>query len=182
MTSSFPDEHWMREALCEARQCLRGNPASTRGNVQCDAPQPNPPNPQSAIAHPQSDVPVGAICVHQNRIIARAHNRREIDADPTAHAEVLALREAARVLASRHLEEITLFVTLEPCPMCAGAIWLARVGRVVFGAFDDKAGACGSVFDLARDPRLNYRPQLRGGVLQEECAALLSNFFQRARG
>lgn len=177
MTSSFSDEHWMREALGEARKCLRGTAASTRSTTQSPSV-----NPQSAIVNPQSsDVPVGAICVHQNRIIARAHNRREIDADPTAHAEVLALREAARVLASRHLEEITLFVTLEPCPMCAGAIWLARVGRVVFGAFDDKAGACGSVFDLARDPRLNYRPQLRGGVLEEECVALLTQFFQRAR-
>ena len=172
----FPDERWMREALSEAQKCLRENPASTRTNSQ-----PPSPNLQSEIVNRQSDVPVGAICVHQNRIIARAHNRREIDADPTAHAEVLALREAARVLRTRHLESVTLFVTLEPCPMCAGAIWLSRVGRVVFGAFDEKAGACGSVFDIARDPRLNHRPQLRSGVLEKECAALLSQFFENAR-
>ena len=177
LSPDFSDEHWMREALSEAQKCLRENPASTRTAAQSPFA-----NRQSSIVNPQSsDVPVGAICVYQNRIVARAHNRREIDNDPTAHAEVLALREAARVLASRHLEKITLFVTLEPCPMCAGAIWLARIGRVVFGAFDDKAGACGSVFDLARDPRLNYRPQLRGGVLEEECAALLSDFFRQAR-
>ena len=170
------DQHWMREALFEARKCLRAIDASTR-NFQTPSP-----NPQSAIGNPQpNDVPVGAVCVYQNRIIARAHNQRELNADPTAHAEVLALREAARVLATRHLEKVALFVTLEPCPMCAGALCLSRIGRVVFGAFDEKAGACGSVFDIARDPRLNHRPQLRGGVLEEECGALLTEFFASTR-
>jgi tRNA(adenine34) deaminase len=119
--------------------------------------------------------------VLNNQIISRGHNQRELDNDPTAHAEVVAIREASRVLNSSHLRDVTLFVTLEPCAMCAGAIWLARMARVVFGAWDEKAGACGSVFDVARDPRLNHRPQLRGGVLESECEALLRKFFERRR-
>jgi len=157
------DENWMREALIEARLCLRSNDGGlTRDSSLCD-------------------VPVGAVCVHENQIIARAHNRREADCDPTAHAEVLCLREAARVLNRRELSDVTLYVSLEPCPMCAGAIWLARPTRVVFGAWDKRAGACGSLFDLPRDPRLNFRPQVRGGVLREECAALLEEFFRERR-
>lgn len=152
------DEHWMREALGEARKCLR-----SPGNLQPE------------------DVPIGAICVLQNEIIGRGHNRRETDRDPTSHAEILAIREAARHLDVWRLESVSLYVTLEPCPMCAGAIWLARLRRVVFGAWDERAGACGSLFDIARDPRLNHRPELRGGVLQAECAALLSEFFAARR-
>ena len=156
------DQHWMREALREAGKCLN-RPSSI-------------PNRQS------DDVPVGALCVLDNQIIGRGHNRREADCNPTSHAELLAIQEAAQFLNSRHLDNVTLYVTLEPCPMCAGAIWLARVSRVVFGAWDERAGACGSVFDIARDPRLNHRPQVRGGVLEEECRSLLQEFFQQKRG
>ena len=152
------DEDWMREALIEARKCLF-----------------------PSLSRQSDDVPVGAICLHGNQVIARAHNRREIDCDPTAHAEVLCLREAARVLNRRELSDVTLYVTLEPCPMCAGAIWLARPSRVVFGAWDKRAGACGSLFDLPRDPRLNFQTQVRGGVLSEECAALITEFFREQR-
>lgn len=156
------DEYWMKEALHEARHCFLAS-HTTLGVVR--AP----------------DVPVGAVCVHNGEIIGRGHNRREADHDPTAHAEVLAVREAARRLGSWRLEAVTLYVTLEPCAMCAGAIWLARVERLVFGAWDEKAGACGSLFDIVRDPRLNHRPQVRGGVLRAECAALLRDFFHKQR-
>jgi len=149
------DEQFMRAALDEARQCLRSM-----------AP---------------SDVPVGAVCVLGGEVIARAHNRRELDQDPLAHAEVLALRQAAQVLEERVLADVTLYVSLEPCPMCAGAIWLSRIERLVFGAWDAKAGACGSVFDIARDPRLNHRPQVLGGVLREECEEILKSFFRERR-
>lgn len=156
------DEFWMHQALEEARRCLE---------VQ-----------RSAFGvQPSEDVPIGAICVLDNQIIGRGHNRREAEGDPTAHAEVLALREASQYLNSWRLESVTLFVTLEPCPMCAGALWLARVERLVFGAWDEKAGACGSLFDIPRDPRLNHRPQVKGGVLHKECAALLQNFFEARR-
>ncbi len=148
----------MREALNEARFCLR---------------EPS--------THHSSDVPIGAICVKDNQIVGRGHNRREVDHDSTAHAEVLALRSASQTFSTWHLEGVTLYVTLEPCPMCAGAIWLSRVERIVFGAWDARAGACGSVFDVPRDPRLNHRPQVRGGVLEAECAALLQEFFQQRR-
>ena len=127
------------------------------------------------------DVPVGAICVLNGAIVGRGCNQRELLKDPTAHAETLALREAAHTLGTSHLTEITLYVTLEPCAMCAGALWLARARRVVFGAFDDKAGACGSVFDVTRDPRLNHKLEVRGGVLEAQCAALLRDFFGSRR-
>ena len=162
-SSQFSDQHWMRIALEEAQKCLRSNRQSPISNLQSD------------------DVPVGAICVRQNEIIARGHNRREIDNDATAHAETLAIRDANRVLDSWRLDDVTLYVTLEPCAMCAGAIWLSRIERVVFGAWDDKAGACGSLFDIARDPRLNHTPQVRGGVLEEECRAMLQGFFASRR-
>ena len=125
--------------------------------------------------------PFGCVVVRQGEIIGRGHNRREADGDPTAHAEVLALRQASQFLKTWHLENVTLYVTLEPCAMCAGAIWLARIKRLVFGAWDEKAGACGSLFDIARDPRLNHRPQVRGGVLEGECARLLTSFFAAQR-
>ena len=156
------DELWMREAIVEAHQCLV--------------------TPHSALATPHSkDVPIGAVCVYESRIVGRGHNRREADNDPTAHAEILALREAAQTLNNWRLDGVTLYVTLEPCPMCAGALWLARVERIVFGAWEPKSGACGSLFDIPRDPRLNHRPQLRGGVLESECAALLEEFFAARR-
>ena len=155
----------MRQALDEAQNCVRSQAQPSA----CDL-QPLP-----------DDVPVGAVCVLNGEIVGRGHNRREIDRDPTAHAETLALREAAQTLNQHHLEQVTLFVTLEPCAMCAGAVWLSRVSRVVFGAWDERAGACGSVFDIPRDPRLNHRVQVRGGVLEGECQALLREFFAARR-
>jgi tRNA(adenine34) deaminase len=128
------------------------------------------------------EVPVGAIVVRGGEIIARASNRTVRDEDATAHAELLALREASRVTRSWRLGDCALYVTLEPCAMCAGAIVLARVKRVVFGAWDEKAGMVGSVGDLLRHPRLNHRPGVTGGVLEEESAALLREFFAARRG
>jgi tRNA(adenine34) deaminase len=123
------------------------------------------------------DVPVGAVVVHNGQIIARAANRTVRDQDATAHAELLAIRAACTALTRWRLEDCTLYVTLEPCAMCAGAAVLARLARVVFGAWDDKAGMCGSVGDLLRHPRLNHRPEVLGGVLADECATLLQQFF-----
>ena len=154
------DLGWMRRALDEARLCLRSS---------------------HSPALPD-DVPVGALCVLDGAIVGRGHNQRELTGDPTAHAEILALRAAAAHLGASHLDGVTLYVTLEPCAMCAGALWLGRASRVVFGAWDEKAGACGSVFDVARDPRLNHRVAVLGGVLEDECAALLREFFGRRRG
>ena len=128
------------------------------------------------------DVPIGAVVVHGGEVIATGRNERELRKDPTAHAEILALREAARALGSWRVLDATLYVTLEPCAMCAGAIVLARVPRVVYGASDPKAGAAGSVLDVLGEPRLNHRPEVRGGVLGEECGALLSAFFASRRG
>ena len=123
------------------------------------------------------EVPVGAVVVHRGQVIARAHNRREMDEDPTAHAEILVLREAAELLGSWRLEDCTLYVTLEPCFMCAGAVVNGRVARLVFGATDPKAGAVGSLADVPGDARLNHRPEVLGGVLAEECGAILKEFF-----
>lgn len=128
------------------------------------------------------DVPVGALIVDAaGEVLAAAHNEREARADPTAHAEVVAIREAAASLGTWRLDGCTLIVTLEPCTMCAGAIVLARIGHVVFGAYDEKAGAAGSVRDVLRDRRLNHRPQVSGGVLAEETGALLRAFFDGHR-
>ena len=128
------------------------------------------------------EVPVGAVVVCEGAVIARAHNRREGDGDPTAHAEVLALREAARHLRTWHLEGCTLYVTLEPCFMCAGALVNARVARLVYGAMDPKAGAVGSLHDVPRDERLNHRLEVRAGVRSEECGQVLRDFFAARRG
>ncbi len=127
------------------------------------------------------EVPVGAVVVHRGQVIARAHNRREMDADPTAHAEIIALREAAEALGSWRLEECTLYVTLEPCFMCAGAVVNSRVERLVFGALDPKAGAVGSLADVPGDSRLNHRPQVESGVLAEPCGRILKEFFAARR-
>ncbi len=129
----------------------------------------------------EGEVPVGAVIVHDGAIIAAGGNRTERLLDPTAHAEIVALREAARVLARPRLEGCTLFVTLEPCAMCAGAIVLARVDRVVFGAWDDKAGMAGSVGDVLRHPRLNHRPEVLAGVARDASAGLLRDFFKARR-
>ncbi|MFJ4222383.1 tRNA adenosine(34) deaminase TadA [Curtobacterium luteum] len=143
----------MRAALVEARACLD-----------------------------TGDVPVGAVVLDADgAVVATGRNEREARQDPTAHAEVLALRAAAGVAGDWHLAEHTLVVTLEPCVMCAGAILAARVSRVVFGAWDPKAGATGSVYDVARDRRLPHRSEVVGGVLEGECAALLDDFFAARR-
>jgi tRNA(adenine34) deaminase len=149
----FPrDEYFMHLALREASQALE-----------------------------HDDVPIGAVIVHDGEVIGSAGNERELRADPTAHAELLALREAARALGTWRVLDSVLYVTLEPCAMCAGAIVLARVPRVVFGALDPKAGAAGSVFDILGEPRLNHRPTVQGGLLADESAALLRAFFSARR-
>ena len=129
----------------------------------------------------RNEVPIGAVVVRDGSIIAAASNRTVRDQDPTGHAELLAIREASSKLERWRLDDCTLYVTLEPCAMCAGAIVLSRMKRVVFGAWDDKAGMAGSVGDLLRHPRLNHRPEVRAGVLAAECAALLEEFFRRQR-
>ena len=134
---------------------------------------------ERAPAH--EDVPIGAIVVREGELLASAHNERELRQDPTAHAEILALREAARVVGSWRVLDAAIYVTLEPCAMCAGASVLARLARLVFGASDPKAGACGSVLDIPTEPRLNHRPQVAGGLLAPECGELLSAFFAARR-
>jgi len=147
------DEALMRLALDEARKALA-----------CD------------------EVPVGAIAVFENRVVGRAHNQRELLHDPTAHAEMLAITQAAESLARWRLTGVTLVVTLEPCAMCAGAMVLARIDRLIYGASDPKAGAVESLYQLLDDPRLNHRVPAVGGVLGEECGSLLQDFFRRRRG
>ena len=133
---------------------------------------------QARMAARHGDVPVGAVIVDQTgAVLGASGNEREIRHDPTAHAEILVLRETARRLRSWRLTGLTLVVTLEPCTMCAGALVLARVARLVFGAFDPKAGAVSSLFDVVRDPGLNHRVDVRSGILEAECAALLKDFF-----
>ncbi len=150
----FPrDDHFMGLAIREARRALE-----------------------------HDDVPIGAVVVHDGEVIGAGHNERELREDPTAHAEVLALREAARALGSWRVLDSVLYVTLEPCAMCAGAIVLARVPRIVYGCTDPKAGAAGSVLDVLAEPRLNHRPVVQGGLLADECAALLRAFFADRRG
>jgi tRNA(adenine34) deaminase len=134
---------------------------------------------ERALEH--DDVPVGAVVVHGGEVIGAAHNERELREDPSAHAEMLAIREAARALGSWRLLGTVLYVTLEPCAMCAGAIVLGRIPQVVYGTDDPKAGAAGSVLDILAEPRLNHRPEVTGGVLAEEAAALLRAFFQSRR-
>jgi len=146
------DEHFMRLAVGEA---------------------------EAALAH--DDVPIGAVVVRAGEVVGAGHNERERRRDPTAHAEILALREAAGRLGSWRVLDSVLYVTLEPCAMCAGAIVLARVPRVVFGTVDPKAGAAGSVLDVLAEPRLNHRPEVTGGVLAAPCAALLRDFFASRR-
>jgi tRNA(adenine34) deaminase len=149
----FPrDEYFMRLALREAERALE-----------------------------HDDVPIGAVIVHGGEVIGTAHNERELRNDPTAHAEMLALREAARTLGSWRILDSALYVTLEPCAMCAGAIVLARVPRVIYGATDPKAGAAGSVLDILDEPRLNHHPTVTGGLLSDLSAALLHDFFASRR-
>ena len=137
---------------------------------------------EAVSALDSADVPVGAVVVDERgQVVGRGRNRREAEHDPTAHAEVVALREAARSRGSWRLDGCTLVVTLEPCTMCAGAVGLSRVDRLVFGAYDDKAGAVGSLWDVLRDRRLNHRPEVVPGVLAEDSTALLLDFFAARR-
>ncbi|MEW6683857.1 MAG: tRNA adenosine(34) deaminase TadA [Nitrospirota bacterium] len=153
MTAAAVDEQWMGLALQEAKAAAQ-----------------------------EDEAPVGAIVVLDGEVVARARNRRESDRDPTAHAELIALRDAATTLGRWRLSGATVYVTLEPCPMCAGAMILARVDRVVYGAADPKAGACGSVVDLFEPRRFNHRPEIIGGVMAEACGRVLSDFFVGKRG
>jgi tRNA(adenine34) deaminase len=136
---------------------------------------------EAALAPEHDDIPVGAVVVREGEVIGLGHNEREVRADPTAHAEMMAVREAAQALGSWRVLDSVLYVTLEPCAMCAGAIVLARIPRVVFGTADPKAGAAGSVLDVLGEPRLNHRPQVESGLLAEECADLLRAFFAERR-
>lgn len=146
------DEHWMRRALEMASHAAAAD-----------------------------EVPVGAVIVHEGRVVAAAYNQREQLRDPTAHAEMIAITQAAESMGSWRLSGCSLYVTLEPCPMCAGAILQARISRVVFGAADDKAGAVTSLFRLLSDARLNHRAEVRGGVLADQASAILSDFFRNKR-
>lgn len=152
MSEAADDERWMREAMQEAR-----------------------------AASAQGEVPVGAVIVFEERIIGRGHNLRESSQDPTAHAEMIALRQAAEALGSWRVLDTSLYVTLEPCPMCAGALVNARVPRVVWGCDDPKAGATRTLYTLGDDPRLNHRFESVPGVLGQECASLLTGFFSGIR-
>lgn len=137
---------------------------------------------EAAAAAAEDEVPVGAVIASLDRgVIGRAHNQRELLHDPTAHAEMIAITQAAQALGSWRLENCVLYVTLEPCPMCAGAVVQARLPWVVYGATDPKAGACDTLYQITSDPRLNHRAQIVGGVLAERCGAVLSEFFQRKR-
>ena len=136
---------------------------------------------QAMLALEDDEVPVGAVIVHDGRVIGRAHNQRERLGDPTAHAEMIATTQAAEHVGNWRLENCTMYVTLEPCTMCAGAIVLARLPRLVFGARDPKAGAVGSIYDIPRDPKLNHTVDVTGGVLEQECGDILTEFFRRKR-
>jgi tRNA(adenine34) deaminase len=136
---------------------------------------------QAVLAFDQQEVPVGAVIVYQDRIIAEAYNQRELLKDPTAHAEMIAITQAAEALESWRLLDCTLYVTLEPCPMCAGAIVQARIPRVIYGTSDAKAGACHSLFQITSDIRLNHQAAVLGGVMQDDCRAILQEFFRQQR-
>ena len=155
MPFSQDDEKWMRVALAEADKALA-----------------------------REDVPIGAIAVHDGAVIGRGYNRREADQDPTAHAEMIAIRQAAQVIGHWRLEDVTLYCTLEPCAMCAGAMVLARLPRLVYATTDPKAGAGGSIMDITRHPQLNHQVEIAHGLLADEAAEQIRGFFRmlRARG
>lgn len=136
---------------------------------------------QARLAFDQGEVPIGAVAVMKGSVLARAHNFRETWKDPVAHAEMIAIREAAKKLGQWRLQDLSLYVTLEPCAMCAGAMVLARIDRLVFGSWDSKGGACGSVFDIVKEPRLNHQVEVTSGVLEEECGSVLKEFFSKRR-
>jgi tRNA(adenine34) deaminase len=137
---------------------------------------------EARLAPAHEDVPIGAVAVVGGRVVASAHNERELRSDPTAHAEVLALRAAAEHLGRWRLQDVTVYSTVEPCPMCAGALVAARVFRVVYGAPDEKAGAAYSLYNILQDPRLNHECRLTTGVLVDDCAAVIQEFFRARRG
>ncbi len=136
---------------------------------------------QAMIAQDNGDVPIGAVIVYKNQIIAKAYNQREQLQDPTAHAEIIALTQAAAALENWHLYDCTMYVTLEPCPMCAGALVLSRMDRLVYGCDDPKTGACKSLYNIVQDKRLNHRLEVTSGVLEEQCRKQLQSFFARRR-
>ena len=136
---------------------------------------------QAFIAADNGDVPVGAVIVFENRVIAKAHNQRQLLNDPTAHAEIIALTQAAEAVGNWRLNGCSVYVTLEPCPMCAGALVMARIDRLVFGCDDPKAGACGSLYNIVQDERLNHSMDITSSVLNAECGAVLSDFFKVRR-
>ena len=136
---------------------------------------------QAELAFAQDEVPVGGVIVREKQILARAYNQVERLKDPTAHAEMLAITQATNFLGTKWLNECTLYVTIEPCSMCAGALVLARVKRVCFGAADLKAGACGSILDVLRERKLNHRPEIKGGILAKDCSEIMTEFFRRQR-
>ena len=136
---------------------------------------------EAEIAYSHQEVPVGAVAVYQNKIIGRAHNQKEELHDPTAHAEILAIQQAAKYLGSWHLEDIDLYVTLEPCPMCAYAMLQSRINRLIFGTPDPKAGAVGSIINIVQDKRFNHQIEVVSGVLKKECNLILQKFFQERR-
>jgi tRNA(adenine34) deaminase len=136
---------------------------------------------EAGKAQAKDEVPIGCVIIRDNKIIARGHNLRETTQDPTGHAELIAIKKAARKLGSWRLLDTVLYVTLEPCTMCMGAIILARIPTVVFGCFDPKGGAAGSLYDLSSDPRLNHRVELLPSILESDCSSLLSNFFAELR-
>ncbi len=133
------------------------------------------------IARENGDVPIGAVIVYEGRVIGKAYNQREQLKDPTAHAEIIALTQAAASRGNWRLDGCTVYVTLEPCPMCAGALVLARIDQLVFGCADPKAGACGSLYNICRDDRLNHRLDINSGVLEEQCREQLQHFFRQRR-
>ena len=136
---------------------------------------------QARIAEENGDVPIGAVIVYKDQIIGKAYNQREQLQDPTAHAEIIALTQAAAYLESWRLNGCTIYVTLEPCPMCAGALVLARIDRLVYGCDDPKTGACGTLYNIVQDSRLNHRLEVTSGILAEECRLQLQNFFEKKR-
>lgn len=136
---------------------------------------------QAKVAFEADEVPIGAVIVYENKIIAKAHNQVETLKDPTAHAEMIAITQATNYLSSKWLQDCTLYVTIEPCSMCAGALVLARLGKVCFGAHEPKTGACGSVINLARHEKLNHQLDISGGLLDLECGGIVSEFFQNKR-
>jgi len=136
---------------------------------------------QAGIALENGDVPIGAVIVHQNKIIAKGYNQRHQLNDPTAHAEIIALTAAAQYIGNWRLQGCSIYVTLEPCPMCAGALVLARIERLIYGCDDPKAGACGSLYNIVQDKRLNHRLEITKGILADQCTAILQAFFKNKR-